>query len=159
LDHKGGMTTDNSDEGQHISITLGLGIVGGNRGDGVSGTLPPLLNSTPKPTPHHRITRHPQRTRNSCAPEFHIFAHEFKTVRKKVFWLVLIKQEAQLSPRDRAMHCVSWNLANYHAAMQKLLVRQVLNKSMSWSWRFSWRQCVINMCTQPWRDRVASIVL
>ena len=52
-----------------------------------------------------------------------------------------IKQEAQLSPRDRAMHPVSWNLANCHATVQKLLVRQVLNKSMLWSSRFSWRQC------------------
>jgi len=28
-----------------------------------------------------------------------------------------------------------------------------------WSWRFTVGECVINMCTQPWRDRVASIVL
>ena len=39
------------------------------------------------------------------------------------------KQEAQLSPRDRAMRRVSWNLANCHAT-----VRQVLNKSKLWSW-------------------------
>jgi len=69
------------------------------------------------------------------------------------------RQEAQLSPRDRAMRRVSWNLANCHATVQKLLVRKVLNKSKFWNWRFSWRQCVINMCTQPWRDRVALIVL
>jgi len=37
-------------------------------------------------------------------------------------------QEAQLSPRDRAMRRVSWNLANCHATVQKLLVRQVLNQ-------------------------------
>ena len=37
-------------------------------------------------------------------------------------------QEAQLSPRDRAMRCVSWNFANCHATVQKLLVRQVLNQ-------------------------------
>ena len=30
-------------------------------------------------------------------------------------------QEAQLPPRDHAMHRVSWNLANCHAAVQKLL--------------------------------------
>ena len=30
------------------------------------------------------------------------------------------RQEAQLSPRDRAMRRVSWNLANCHAAVQKL---------------------------------------
>jgi len=69
------------------------------------------------------------------------------------------KQEAPLSPRDRAMRRVSWNLANCHATVQKLLIRQVLTKSMVWSWRFSRRQCVINMCTQPRRDRVALIVL
>jgi len=69
------------------------------------------------------------------------------------------RQEAQLSPRDRAMRCVSWNFANCHATVQKLLVREVLNKSKLWSWRVTLGQCVINMCTQPWRDRVASIVL
>ena len=41
----------------------------------------------------------------------------------------VFRQEAQLSPRDRAMRLVSSNLANYHAIVQKLLVRQVLNKS------------------------------
>ena len=35
-------------------------------------------------------------------------------------------QEAQLSPRDRAMRRVNWNLANCHATVQKLLIRQVL---------------------------------
>ena len=69
------------------------------------------------------------------------------------------RQEAQLSPRDRAMSRVSWNLANCHATVQKLLVRQVLNKSKLWSWRVTVGQCVINMCTQPWRNRVTSIVL
>jgi len=38
------------------------------------------------------------------------------------------RQEAQLSPRDRAMRPVSWNLANCHATVQKLLVLQVLNQ-------------------------------
>ena len=32
-----------------------------------------------------------------------------------------IRQEAQLSPSDRAMRLVSSNLANYHATVQKLL--------------------------------------
>jgi len=36
------------------------------------------------------------------------------------------EQEAQLSPSDRAMRLVSSNLANYHATVQKLLIRQVL---------------------------------
>ena len=41
-------------------------------------------------------------------------------------------QEAQLSPRDRAMRRVNWNLANCHATVQKLLIRQALTKSMVW---------------------------
>jgi len=41
----------------------------------------------------------------------------------------------------------------------ELLVRQVLNKSKLWSWRVTVGRYVINMCTQPWCDRVASIVL
>jgi len=40
------------------------------------------------------------------------------------------EQEAQLSPSDRAMRLVSRNLANYHATVQKLLIRQVLTKPM-----------------------------
>jgi len=53
-------------------------------------------------------------------------------------------QEAQLSPRDRAMRRVNGNLANCHTTVQKLLMRQVLTKSMVWSWTFSRRQCVID---------------
>ena len=41
-----------------------------------------------------------------------------------------VQQEAQLSPSDRAMCLVSSNLANYHATVQKLLIRQVLTKPM-----------------------------
>jgi len=53
------------------------------------------------------------------------------------------------------MRRVSGNLANYcHATVQKPLVRQVLNKSKLWSWRVTVDRCVLNMCTQPWRDRV-----
>ena len=40
----------------------------------------------------------------------------------------LTLQEAQLSLRDHAMRLVSWNLANWYATVQKLLVRQVLNQ-------------------------------
>jgi len=40
------------------------------------------------------------------------------------------KQESQLSPSDRAMRLVSSNLANYHATVQKLLIRQVLTTPM-----------------------------
>ena len=43
-----------------------------------------------------------------------------------------------------AMRRLNWNLANCHATVQKLLIRQVLTKSMVWSWRFSRRQCVID---------------
>jgi len=40
-------------------------------------------------------------------------------------------QEAQLSPSERAMRLVSSIiLANYHATVQKLLIRQVLTKPM-----------------------------
>ena len=39
-------------------------------------------------------------------------------------------QEAPLSPRDRAMRRVSSNLASCHATVQKLLIRQILTKSM-----------------------------
>jgi len=38
------------------------------------------------------------------------------------------EQEAQLSPRDRVMRRVSWNLVNCHATVQKLPVWQVLNQ-------------------------------
>jgi len=51
------------------------------------------------------------------------------------------RQEAQLSSRDRAMRRVSWNLANCHATVQKLLVRLVLNTSKLWSWRDTVGQC------------------
>jgi len=57
------------------------------------------------------------------------------------------------------MRRVSWKLANCHATVQKLLVRQVLNKSKLWSWKVKVGRCVIKMCTQPWRVRVALIVL
>ena len=43
---------------------------------------------------------------------------------------ILTVQEVQLSPSDRAMRLVSSNLANYHATVQKLLIRQVLTKPM-----------------------------
>ena len=42
----------------------------------------------------------------------------------------VIRQEAQLSPKDRAMRRVIGNIANCHATVQKLLIRQVLTKSM-----------------------------
>jgi len=38
-------------------------------------------------------------------------------------------------------------------------VWKVLNKSKLWSWRVKVGRCVVNMCTQPWRVRVAFIVL
>ena len=42
----------------------------------------------------------------------------------------MYNKEVQLSPRDREMRCVSWNLANCQATVQKLLVRQVLNNNV-----------------------------
>ena len=72
--------------------------------------------------------------------------------------LSFLEQEAQLSTRDRAMRHVNWNLANCHVTVQKLVVRQVLNKSKLWSWKIKVGRCVINMCTQPWRIWVAFIV-
>ena len=52
-------------------------------------------------------------------------------IRENVHTVVLLgKQEPQLSPSDRAMRLVSSSLANYHATVQKLLVRQVLTKPM-----------------------------
>ena len=47
-----------------------------------------------------------------------------------IHYQVIERQEAQLSPSDRAMRLVSSNLANCHATVQKLLIRQVLTKSM-----------------------------
>ena len=75
--------------------------------------------------------------------------------------MMKMQQEAQLSPSDRAMRLVSSNLANYHATVQKLLIRQVLTKPTVRCWRFSWRQCVINkpttveLCISPVYRRLA----
>jgi len=52
--------------------------------------------------------------------------YRFKSTSMRPFKI----REAQLSPRDRAMRRVNWNLANCHATVQKLLIRQVLTKSM-----------------------------
>ena len=71
--------------------------------------------------------------------------------------ILLHKQESKLSPRDRTMCRVSWNLANCHATVQKLLVWRVLNKSKLWSWRITVRQHVINICTQ--HDAIESFSL
>jgi len=51
----------------------------------------------------------------------------------KYMWSLIanvFRQEAQLSPSDRAMRLVISNFANYHATVQKLLIRQVLTKPM-----------------------------
>jgi len=55
------------------------------------------------------------------------FDQSYTVIRK---FRYLVKQEAELSPSDRAMRLVSSNLANYHATVQKLLIRQVLTKPM-----------------------------
>ena len=47
-----------------------------------------------------------------------------RCTRYEAIWMaVQNEQVAQLSPRDRAMRRVSWNLANCHATVQTLLVR------------------------------------
>jgi len=94
----------------------------------------------------------------------HIFCVLCVLLTNLLFWLAVYiwcwqsYQEAQLSLRDRAMHHVSWNLANCHRVVQKILVWQVLNKSKLWSWRVKVGRCVINVCTQLWCLRVAFIV-
>ena len=55
--------------------------------------------------------------------------HSFTSICFKIHASNISWQEAQLSPRDSAMRRVSWNLANCHTTVQKLLVRKVLNKS------------------------------
>jgi len=61
--------------------------------------------------------------------ETYWLANPFQIV-QKIFRSVSLQQEAQISPSDRAMHLVSSNLANCHATVQKLLIRQVLTKLM-----------------------------
>ena len=83
---------------------------------------------------------------NSLHPPtvFSVITKYIKTVFRFAGWRRSAIQEAHLSPRDRAMRRVNWNLANCHATEQKLVIRQVMTKSMVWSWRFSRRQCVID---------------
>ena len=59
---------------------------------------------------------------------------------------ISINMNKKLSYRRVTARCVlsSSNLANCHATVQKLLIRQVLTKLMVWSWTFSRRQCVMN---------------
>ena len=52
-------------------------------------------------------------------------------------------------PRDASCQLKSCQLPRNSA---KILIRQVLTKSMVWSWRFS--RIDNRLCTQPWRDRV-----
>ena len=60
-----------------------------------------------------------------------LYSHQrHRQVRFKQTTTQLVQQEAQLSPSDRAMRLVSSNLANCHATVQKLLIRQVLTKLM-----------------------------
>jgi len=61
---------------------------------------------------------------------FSSYWHAHKTCTGTWFFAKLGKQEAQLSPSDRAMRLVSSNLANCHATVQKILIRQVLIKLM-----------------------------
>jgi len=57
--------------------------------------------------------------------------YKFAEILRLKIWLNLPEeQEGQLSLSDRTMRLVSSNLANYHATVQKLLIRQVLTKPM-----------------------------
>ena len=73
-----------------------------------------------------------------------VIGHWHNKLLNETVYYEIIEQEAQLSPRDRAMCRVNWNVANCQPTVQKLIIRQVLTKSMAWSWRFSRRQCVID---------------
>ena len=53
-----------------------------------------------------------------------------RAVKRVCMCHILKVQEAQLLPSDRVMRLVSSNPANYHATVQKLLIRQVLTKPM-----------------------------
>ena len=59
-----------------------------------------------------------------------VFVYDFVTNFLLSLTVKEFLQEAQLSPSDHAMRLVSSNLANYHATVQKLLIRQVLTKPM-----------------------------
>ena len=59
-------------------------------------------------------------------------------------------------PRDALCQLKSCQLPRNSA---ETTCTKVLNKSKLWSWRVNAGRCIINMCTQPWRDRVAFIVL
>jgi len=62
-----------------------------------------------------------------------------------------LKQEVQLSPRVRAMRRVSWNLANCHATVQKLLVQQALNQvSAVANWPVRHNRAVDNAWRSVW---------
>ena len=50
------------------------------------------------------------------------FATQSKLLRRNLRAVEQEEEEAQLSPRDRAMRRVNWNLANCHATVQKLLI-------------------------------------
>ena len=99
------------------------------------------------PTPHHSVFYRPDALLAAQPTASMHWRDEVNTCRYN--WLcgsvvTKARQEAQLSPSNRAMRLVSSNLANCHATVQKLLIRQVLTKLMVWSWRFSQRQCVMN---------------
>ena len=70
-----------------------------------------------------------QRPVESVDPTYAVLQHR-RVADHRPSQLHRYKQEAQLSPRDRAMRRVNRNLANCHATVQKLLIRQVLTKSM-----------------------------
>jgi len=66
----------------------------------------------------------------------------------------------KLSCRRGTARCVvSVKSCQWPCNSAETTLRQVLNKSKLWSWRVKVGRCVIKMCTQPWRVRVAFIVL
>ena len=72
-------------------------------------------------------TRLPDSRRIECLKNQKWRTAANKTINRLGAYLL---QKAQLSPSDRAMRLVSSNVANYHATVQKLLIRQVLTKPM-----------------------------
>jgi len=84
---------------------------------------------------------------------FHIHFHQ-DSLFPASYMLLYLRNHAHHSEPHRR-----WTARCVVSTVYKLLVRQVLNKSKLWSRRVTVGRCVINMCTQPWRIRVASIVL
>jgi len=88
----------------------------------------------------------------NCSLQGHSYVEARGDNRLLAIWPVITTSIAE-GPRDASCQLKSRQLPRNSA------VRQVLNKSKLWSWRVKMGRCVVNMCTQPWRVRVAFIVL